>query len=375
MDFSQHDGMVKQLLEDYRQGTHHRVPVTFLVDEQWMLPRYACSYSDYYRSAELQLEVQLRMGKLWREWCPQDAERGLPEFWGVTPGSWTAEREYFGAEVVYQEHDYAWTKPLDLSKAALVERVRGIEARRQVPEEPLWALREEMVRLARDREFECRPVIVSTTGTSTHGPFTVAAELRGVQQLCMDLVDDPVFAEEYLAAVTDALVNRMQIWSELQGIGTDFPNTQGWGGCDDNLELISERTLRDQVLPHLRSMYDRMTTGPRWIHLCGHAAHQFKALHDEVGITTFDGPGVHVDLAAMREAIGAPIEIRAQMNHTVLMLGPREAIERMIAGILTPGAKSGKLSLMGYVVNDTPQEHVAFAYECGQKYGQVTREV
>ncbi len=369
MDFAAHNARVAELWAAYGEETNERVPVTFAIDEQYRLPLYGCSYRDYYHSAELQLEVQLKTEKVFRETVVHDREMGRPERWTVVPGFWMAEREYFGATVHFQEHDYAWAEPLGLGKAALIERVRGIDPAVRVHEERLYALYQEMKRLAAGHEFDGRPVQVNLWN-GTHGVFTIAAELRGLEQMCLDLLEDPVFAEEYLGAVTDALIGRMLVWAEVLGRSVSYPTESLWGGPDDSLQLISERTFRGQVLPHVKRLFDRMSCGPRSIHLCGKAHQHYRTLHEELGIALFDGPGVYADIGWMREQCAGPIEVNAQFNNTVLITGLAGEIEREMARLLTPAAKQGKINLVGYVPLGATAENLRLAYEYGRKHGR-----
>ncbi len=370
MDFAAHNAMVADLWQAYAAGVNERVPITFAIDEQYRLPLYGCSYRHYYQSAELQLNVQLQTEKVFRRTVVHDREMGLPEVWTVTPQFWMAEREYFGATVHFQDNDYAWAEPLALTKAALMERVGGIDPAARVREESLFALYAAMQRLAEGREFCGRSVRV-TLWNGTHGLFTIAAELRGLEQLCLDLLEDPVFADEYLAAVAEALIGRMLAWNEVLETGVTYPTDSLWGGADDSLQLISERTFREQVLPHMRRLYDRMSRGPRSIHLCGKSHQHYRTLHEELGVTVFDGPGIYVDLGWVREQCAGEIEITAQFNNALLVTGPPAAIEREIARVLTPAAKRGKLNLVGYVPLGAKPEYVALAYERGKQRGKI----
>ena len=371
MDFAEHNASVTALWETYAQGTNERVPVTFAIDEQYRLPLYGCGYREYYQSAELQLNAQLETEKVFRETVVHDREMGLPSgSWMVTPQFWMAEREYFGATVHFQEDDYAWADPLDLGKAELIERVRGIDPAARVREESLYRLWAEMKRLAAGREFGGRPVRVNLWN-GTHGIFTIAAELRGLERMCLDLLEDPVFAAEYLAAVTEALLGRMLAWGGALETGVTYPTEAMWGGPDDSLQLLSERTCREHVLPHLRRLYDRMSRGPRTIHLCGKSQQHYQMLHEELGLTLFDGPGVYADLGRMREECAGPIEVNAQFNNTVLITGPAAEIEREIARVLTPAAKRGKINLVGYVPLGARAENLRLAYAAGKKYGEM----
>ncbi len=189
-----------------------------------------------------------------------------------------------------------------------------------------------MKQLAEDRTFRDLPVRVYCPGGGTHGIFTIASRVRGAEQLCIDLLDDPDFARE---------------------------------------ELISEPVFRQRVLPHHQRMFGAMSSGPRHIHLCGYAGHHFRTLYDELGMRSLDGPGTFVDHGAVFAEM-PELKISAQCDHMILDRGPASAIDEMMRGMLTPGARQpGRLSISGFLFRDTPLENVAAMYESGKRHGRI----
>jgi len=371
-DFDSHNEQVRRLWQDYHQVTNHRVPVTLAFDEQFLLHHWSVSFGRYYGDVPTQLDIQLRSQEWVRTTVLQDAEMGLPDTWTVCPPSWMDENEFLGAEIVVQEDDYSWGRPLPLGKGELLRHLGSLDAETQVRSGKLYRQWTEMQRVAEGREHHGRPVQVAALPVgSTHGLFTKAAEIRGLEQLCLDLVEDPSFAHELLAVVTDLALQRIQCWHRLAATGREFPSAEGWGLCDDSLTLISRAHYVEFVLPCHERLYAAMTTGPRHIHLCGHVQHLFRALHDDLGITTFDGPGTQVDIPRMIEDIGAPITVQAQVSHGILG-GPPATIEGAVRQVLDDRAKShARMTLLGYAVRGMPLGNLGFFYDCAVRHGEL----
>ena len=147
--------------------------------------------------------------------------------------------------------------------------------------------------------------------------------------------------------------------------------------CDEQLWLkIAGHSFREFyqkfVLPCHERLYSTMTTGERRIHLCGHAAQHFPALHQDLGVTAIDGPGPFVDHAECFDTLGPDFSFAAQMDHSVLANGATEDIHRMMSGLLTPGAKRpGRFQILGYVTARTPLENIREAYLAAEIFGEI----
>jgi len=373
-DVPSHNAEVARLWEAYGQGTNERVPVTVAFDEQFLLPLQGRSFRGYYTNSEVQLDVQLRNQEWIRTHVVHDAPLGLPDEWWVAPAGWMHENEFYGAEVRLQDNDYAWGLPIELPKRKLIEHLRGLDAEERIRAGAFYRHWEELRALADGREHLGRPVrVVSPPVTSTHGIFTKAAEVRGLERICIDLADDPAFVHDLLAAVTDLTIERIKCWHRLAGSETTFPIAGGWGICDDSLTLLSEKHYAEFVLPQHERLYSAMTMGPRSIHLCGHVQHLFATLHRHLGITTFDGPGTQVDLVRMVRDIDAPITIQAQVSHAFLGRGHGE-IEAAVRHVLQDEAKRrARMTLIGYASRGATMDNLRFFYECAVRHGAVDR--
>lgn len=373
VDFERHNADVKKLWDDFANGKNERVPITISADEQFRLPFYGCTFREYYTDPLLQIEVQLVTTDWLLNNLEQDSIMGLPENgWYVAPVRWMAEREYFGCEVVYQENDYAWAKPLPLSKKELLKEIRSINPIERVRENELYKQVMTMKEAVKGRKFNGLPVHAGGGG-GTHGIFTAAVEIRGIEQLCIDIYEDPEFVHAYMDVLTEQIINYFKAWDTLLEIKKEYPSPAGFGIGDDSIQLLSNKVYREFVLPYHKRLFDEMTTGSRSIHLCGYAQQHFKTIHDELGVTSFDGPGPFVDMAKMRADIDEPIFITARTNSTVIQTGPAELIDEEMKNLFNESAKvPGKFTLLGYISKGTPMENLKIMYESGKKHGVIS---
>ena len=210
--FQAHNEAVARLWRDYAQGSNRRVPVTLAFDEQFLLPLFGCTFRHYYQDVVAQIQVQLDSQDWIRTNVRHDAEMGPHDVWRVAPARWMTENEFLGAEVLVQEDDYAWGQPIPATKSELLKRLQGIAPRARVQECMLWQQYVDMTERTRNMQYRGCPVETAMPVTSSHGVFTKAAEIRGLDQLCADMHEDPEFAKELLATVNDLLIARIESW-------------------------------------------------------------------------------------------------------------------------------------------------------------------
>jgi hypothetical protein len=370
-----HASEVADLWDAYARKENTRVPITFAIDDQVWVREAGCSYRDLYTDPRTHLRAQLA-GKRWlATQVVGDMATGIPDRWDVGTQIWMEENEFFGCQVIYQEDDYAWSHPLPYDSDDLLRHIADIDPETRVRESSAFRMYKNLKELADGMEFEGRPVDIHPCG-GTHGVFTKAAEIRRIEALCMDIVESPEFVARLLDLVFEKTFGRMRAWHKLAtGMEPEWPTLDGYGCCDDSLQIISPRTYEGLVLPVHERLYATMTTGSRSIHLCGHAQQHYENLVRKLGITCIDGPGPFADHAHWLERLGPDLRINAQMDHSVLINGSPNDIDRMMADLLTPGAKlPGRFNIMGMICRDTPIENVRLAYEAGRRYGRMKAE-
>ncbi|MFH1569032.1 MAG: uroporphyrinogen decarboxylase family protein [Gemmatimonadota bacterium] len=367
-----HARQVGELWEAYGQGRNQRVPITFVADEQVWLKVAGETFGRFYADPRVHLRAQLEGRRWFGEHVVGDMAPA-PSQWDVGVQLWMAEDEYFGCRTRYQEDDYAWSAPLPLDRDDLLRHLADLDAEERVRQGRDWRLYCDLRELTADLTFEGRPVRVHQPGTSTHGVFTKAAEIRGPEQLCLDLYEAPDFAHRFLELVTDRILDRIRVWHRLvAGRDPDWPDAAGFHLCDDSLQLLSPELYRRFVLPCHERLYRTVTTGPRRLHLCGLATQHFEILGRELGVVSIDGPGPFADHGRYLRDLGPRFAFPAQLDHAILERGTPAQIDTMMRDLLTPGARQpGRFQVAGFLTRHTPLENVRLCYEAGRRYGAI----
>lgn len=364
-------GEAAELWEAYGCRANWRVPITFACDDQLWLRISGHTFGQFYRDPRVHLQAQL----VGRRWFAEHVVGDMPPVgrWEIGVQLWMEEDEYFGCQTVYQEDDYAWARPLAMDRDRLLAHLEDLDPEEQVRRSRAFTLYRDLCDLAAGLTCAGLPVHVVPPGRSTHGIFTKAAEIRGPEQLCVDLYEAPDFAARFLGLVTDRIIGRIKAWHRLTGAGmTRFPGDSGFHFCDDSLQLLSPDLYERFVLPCHERLYAAMTTGPRRLHLCGYAAQHFPVLYHTLGVTAIDGPGPFVDHGEYLHQFGPGFSFAAQTDHQILARGSRAAIDGMMRGLLNPRTRlPGRFQVMGFVQRDTDLENVRHCYELGRRYGSV----
>jgi len=372
-DSSQHKKDVEILWSAYSRKENQRVPITFACDEQVWLKVSGHTFHEFYAIPEIHLKTQLE-GKLW--FCSNvigDMLPGVPERWYIGIQHWMEENEFFGCDVIYQDDDYAWAMPLQLNRVDLLHYLSDIDPIERVQKSRTLKMYQALKELANGMTFAGSPVEIVRPGGGTHGIFTKAVEIRGIEQLCLDMYDDPDFVEKYLHLITEKTIERIKAWYKV--ICEDdlqLPSEGGFGCADDSLQLISDETYEKFVLPHHEYLYSAMGKGARGMHLCGLSSQHYRVLHDKLKITAIDGPGPFVDHGYYLRELGPDFSFSAQTDHSILLNGSKDEIESMMQKMLKPEAKiPGRFSIMGFLNSNTPLHNMQICYDAGQKYGVI----
>lgn len=138
------------------------------------------------------------------------------------------------------------------------------------------------------------------------GPIAEAADLRGINNIMIDLIDDPVFVRDLFEFVLEMEVAfaRAQVdaGADIIGIG------------DAAASLVGPRYYRDYVLPYEKRMVDAVHDMgvPMRLHICGNTTDLLSDIAtlgvDEIDI---DFP---TDLRLSRERLGGDVAIMANLN-------------------------------------------------------------
>lgn len=314
-DFSRHNRETRELWEAYRSGTHTRVPmITGVSDRFYVLnpvTNPGVSFLDYSNDPALMFDLQCRFAEYARFHIPGDHEMGIPE------EGWTVnidfqnyyEAAWYGAKVEFPEGEVPYAIPLlnDDNKEALF--AKGIP-------DPFGGFMEKALRYYDYFSEQCktRRILgqrISQIGTwfaTTDGMFTVACELRGAANLCVDMLEDPDYYHRLMEYLTEATIARMKAWRRCLGRPEIEPS---FSFADDSIMLLSEPMYREYVLPYHKKLAAALSTLKERgsVHLCGDATRHFKTLRDELNIYTFD-TGFPVDHARLCRELGPEVTIQ-----------------------------------------------------------------
>lgn len=378
-DFRQHNREVRDLWEAYRKGTHARVPmITGVSDRFYVLnpvtnPK-GVSFYEYSNDPDLMFDMQCSFSEYAKFHIPGDHEMGIPE------EGWTVnidfqnyyEAAWYGCEVRFPDGEVPYAVPLlgEDNKNQLFEQ--GLPD----PFGGFMTKAKEYYDRFRERMKTARILGQRITGlgawfTTTDGPFTVACELRGADNLCVDMLEDPDYYHQLMDYVTESIILRMKAWRRYMG---QPEITKSFGFADDSILLLSNPMYREFVLPYHKRMAHALSTMEErgGVHLCGDATRHFKTLRDELNIYSFD-TGFPVDHRAICLELGEEVTIQGGPRAQLIQQGPKEAINAESKRILE-AVKPVSRRFIFRDGNDippyTPLEHIQALYDACLKYGR-----
>jgi uroporphyrinogen-III decarboxylase len=374
-DYQAHNENVERLWNEFRSGNPSRVPVLFMMNPRMIIldPNLSdgVTFEQYIADPLVMMETQLRFQQwrrmnVWADW-----EMGMPqEKWDAVYVDYqnAGEGAWFGCRIEFSGGMPRCVPLLedkkDLSHLYIKDPITG-----HIPQisEAYQFMKD---KVAQGWEYAGIPVDgVHPPFLGTDGPFTIAAELRGSTQLCIDLYEDPQFAHDLLDFVTSQTIRRIKAWA--QAVGHSFP-VDGWYFADDCVEFLSLEHYQEFVLPYHKRLISELSYGKNKIHLCGRVQHLLPTIHRELNIDLFN-LGYPTDMGELRQELGPDVELQGNINPMLLHTGTPAAIEQAVNELLGSGVMAGKRFVLcdGHnMVPTTPLENMAAMYEAGVKYGR-----
>ena len=340
VDFAAHNEEVKKIWEEYGAGTNARPPMVLGVNVRFtMLDRSlnetGVNFREYSENPDVMFEEQARFDRFRRMNIVYDAEMGVPENgWqvGVDFQNYY-EAAWFGAPVIYPEGNVPFGEPF------LTDGNKNMLFWQGIPETMSGLLKkgrdyyEYFQEKARAFEFEGVKVgKVNPSFCGTDGPFTVACNIRGASEFCLDLYEDPGYAHVLLDFITEATIRRIREWRRYLG---QPEKTDGFGFADDSILLLSKRDYMEHVLPYHKRLAAELSNGllTNSIHLCGDATRHFKMLRDQMNVYSFD-TGFPVDHRALSQELGSDVAIYGGPHVELLRSGMESQVREEVRRIL-----------------------------------------
>lgn len=189
------------------------------------------------------------------------------------------------------------------------------------------------------------------------GPLAEAADLRGLNTLLVDIVDDPGWVNDLLGFCTDLAI-------EFALAQAPFVDVMGIG--DAACSLVGPNVYEGLVLPHQKRIVEALRAAGLSVrmHICGRIDHLYRSLATlGADIVDVDYPS---DLAAARQALGPTTCLIGNLNPVDEV---RNALPvEVSAGLQRCFAETGMPFIVGAgceIPPDTPDANVRAMVEFG----------
>lgn len=331
------------------------------------------SFYDYSNNPELMFDMQCKFSEYAQFNIVGDREMGIPEEgWNINVDFQNYyEAAWYGAQVCYPDGEVPYALPLlnDDNKELLF--YKGIP-------DPFGGFMEK----ARDyydyfseraKKTEILGQKITDIGawfSTTDGMFTVACELRGADNICIDMYEDPDYYHQLMEYLTEATIQRMRAWRKYMGAEEI---QKSFGFADDSIMLLSQDMYREFVLPYHKKLARGLSTMEErgGVHLCGDATRHFKTIRDELNVYSFD-TGFPVNHRELCLELGDEVTIQGGPRAQLIHGGTPEQIDAESKRII----ESVKPVSRRFIFRDgndippyTPLENIQALYDACKKYG------
>jgi uroporphyrinogen decarboxylase len=205
------------------------------------------------------------------------------------------------------------------------------------------------------------------TGTVT-GPWTIAAGLRGTQELIFDTIDDPAFVEELMRFTTE--VTKI-LGSKVIETGLSLTMGEAASSCS----LISPAIYQQFIKPHHKEIADffRLKKAGLSMHICGYIDPIMKDLLDlGIGALSLDSPS---SLKRIVEISRKKIVLVGNVATTLFVSGTNEEMEASVKECVREAGPGG-----AYIVSSGCElpynatiERVQFFVKAAQEHGKTEK--
>lgn len=379
MNFSAHNDEVDRIWADYKSGKPSRVPmITGISDRFFVLnnntnPRNV-SFYDYSNDPQLMFDMQCAFSKYSKLNIVGDHHMGVPEEGWIVNVDFQNyyEAAWFGCDVQYLDGAVPFAVPMitDDNKNILFEK--GIP-------DPFGGFMHKAVeyydlfkKFSKNKTICGQKITdIGAWFTGTDGMFTVACELRGADNLCIDMYEDSDFYFELMDYLTESTILRMKAWRKYFG---KKEIEEAFWFADDSILLLSKDMYNEFVLPFHKKLANALSTMSErgGVHLCGDATRHFKKIRDELNVYTFD-TGFPVNHKELCLELGSDVTIQGGPPAELIKNGSVASIAAASKRILED-VKPVSKKFIFRDGNDIPP-HTSLAniqalYEACKTYGQ-----
>lgn len=187
----------------------------------------------------------------------------------------------------------------------------------------------------------------------TIGPFTVAAQLQGISDFCLNIYDDPDMVKMLLDIIVESEIIYLKEQEKILGsldcilIG------------DDISSFVSEELYREFVMPTYEKIYNQFPYTKRWLHNDANAGHLAGAIAD-CGFELWH-VGDCIDIVKACQGARYKVKVVGNLSPTkCLKDGTVDSVSKASEQLIERFDKCDKyiLSAGGYISFGTPLENV-----------------
>lgn len=381
-DFDRHNEEVEKVWESFNNFKPIRMPVILGINNRMILLDAKLNpqnykFSEYFTDSLIMTEVSCECQYQTRHNYYADHEMGLPkDGWVVSVDRQNLhETGWLGAKVIHSDNNVPFGQPFlhDDNKASILDKpFPGIF---ENIEERSFRIYNEMLDLQKKGyEYKGRPIKRVNYGTLySDGGVTLACMMRGADNFCADLIEDPIYAKELLDYITRASIYRIK---ELRKF-FDLPElADGVSFADDSIALLSHQMYVEQIFPHhknlVSSLVEDFDTSVNSIHLCGDVQRHFKFIKENLRVFSFD-TGYPIDFHKLTTELKEDIiKIHGGVKvDDLLLLSPLEVAKKTkeIMDIVMPNTDRFIMREANNLSPKTPAENVYAMYQTVREHG------
>mgnify|MGYP000859476178 FL=1 len=318
-----------------RGGSHDRPPVTPIF-MAWSAHFIGRTYRDYYLDGDVLVESQLAVTRAFH----LDQVSVISDPW--------REACAYGMALDYPEEGVGRPREMLLGCAADFDRIRPLEI--------------EKAERCRQRIESVRKMAQAVGSTHSvlgwcEGPLALYADLRGVENMFMDLIDNP---QRYVQAAETIIDNQIRFALAQVEAGADMI-----GVGDAVASLVSPKMYEQYVLPFEKRLFDaiRQAGAAVKLHICGDVTHSVR-LMAQTGCDVIDLDWM-VPIPQSRAAVGPDVTLCGNFDPTaVLLQGTPQDVANAAAQCIREGGQRFIVQPGCEVPQGTPEQNIRAFCPC-----------
>jgi len=267
-------------------------------------------------------------------------------------------------EVFWPDDDSPWAKPA----ISRIEEAADLGVP-DVKKDGLFPRIVEYYEIMNDQAVErgLEAVIAGPRGPvvfgSVRGPVVLAALVRDITELLIDMMQKPDACHKLLDVCTETIIAYLEMQKEILGRLTSVFL------CDDVSGLLSPALFKEFFIPYAKRIFDRFPEAINIYH-CDSEMRELTPLAPETGAKAFHMGFMH-DMAELKRTIGTEMGLIGNVHPVeVLMRGSREQAFRESRRCIEAAGPGGgfALSAGGVIDRGTPPENIDAMIEAAASY-------